>query len=832
MTTKLITMAAIICVFGAAGCGDDPVGQQDASPDVPSIESDGGDHNPSDGGDDGGDGGDGSSDGGEDGGGDDGGDGSTDSGPDDHEPVSPSTSMMTGRAGHAAVRLADGRVMVIDGRGLDNAGALVEVFDPATEEWSTPEMTDTPSYPGNTAYLLPSGEVTVGQTSYSTNVCFYDPDTGVWRDGAYPSLITTSSFSTLLPSGRALTAGGYITGGTTVRDARRYDPEADTWLSSSLLEPRRSALAAAVDDRYALVIGGRNGLSDLFSAEIVDTETGESRYTGSPQSWFAEARFVVLEDGDLLMVGGNDFDKNLQHHVERYSFASGRWSVAEPIATARQEFTLTKLADGRVLAIGGRAKNYEALSSIEIYDPAKNEWRKFGELNTPRYRHQATLLADGRVLVTGGDGATDRMSSVEIVDPSQSCAADDSCRCEPESEALVCARHQSTCMAGWLMDRCGNARTVSCNSTPCTGSRECVFASDTSSRCAEKVTTGSRFHVELVSSSNEFQHPSAIGLDLEGLPVIVVQGSAIGPVGQNATALNTRLPSGQWVRQGLTSGEMNTSAFFASARAPQLLQVGSGTSPRLTLFQWKGNTWNNQNLGTSYGGAFNAPALVVDASDRPSFAWVQKAQTGSSFSVRYGWAEASLVTETIDSIAGGVSVDAALDAAGTPHVAYAGTTIGLMYATRTGINTWSKEDVDAAGGKRAKIFVDKNDRVQLVSLALEGANHEVRHATSDGSEWSVESWPLPSTNISEPMFAAASDGTIHAVWASFVAKDGGKHYDTIHYAIRTADGWAVEPVFHVANATTLLPRGFALTPEGKPLIAIQLSSSTYFATIR
>lgn len=841
MFTRLITITALVCALGAAGCGDSPSREQDGSPDVPSTEKDGGDQ-ASDGGedggddggdqypDDGGDGGDESLDGG-DGGDDDGGDGSTDPDPDDHEPVSLSTSMMTGRAGHAAVRLADGRVMVIDGRGLNRTTPLAEVFDPTTEEWSAPEMTNAPAYPGDVAYLLPSGDVTVGQTAYSSNVCFYDPDTSAWRDGAYPSLTTDASFSTLLPSGRALTVGGYLTGGTTVASARSYDPDDDKWLSSNLMEPRRGALVAAIDERHALVTGGRNGLSDLFSAEVFDTQTGESRYTGSPSFWHPEAEFVVLEDGDLLMVGGIDFDKNVHHHAERYSVATGRWSLAEPIATARLEFTLTRLADGRVLAIGGRTHNYEALSSIEIYDPAKNQWRKLGELKTPRYRHQATLLADGRVLVTGGDGATNRMSSVEIVDVSRSCAADDSCRCEPESEELVCARHQSACMAGWLEDRCGNSRTVSCNATPC-GNRECAFASGTSSRCVEKATVGSRFQVELVSSSNVFQHPGAIGLDPEGLPVIVVQGRAAGDVGTaKATALNTRLPSGKWVRQGLTGGELKASSFFEKGRLPQLLRVESGTSPRLHLHQWTGNVWETRRLETFYGGVFNAHALVVDPWDLPSFAWVQKGQVGTGFKVGFSWPGASLVTETIDTIEKGFIVDAALDSGGTPHVAYAGGETGLKYAVRNGANTWSSKVVDAAGGKGARVFIDDRDRVQLVSLVLEGGNHEVRHATLGTSGWTVESWPLPSADVSEPVFAAGKDGTLHAVWSSFVEKDGSRHYDTVHHAVRTGAGWVVEPVFHLSGATTLFARGFALTPDGKPLIAIQLGSMTYFATI-
>ena len=127
---------------------------------------------------------------------------------------------------------------------------------------------------------------------------------------------------------------------------------------------------------------------------------------------------TLLNDGRLLVVGGQERPSGAVGTAELYDLVSGVWSSAGSTIEPRGEgHSATILADGRVLVIGSTESGLS-----EIYDPSGGNWSSAGTMIKARTWASATLLEDGRVLVAGGLDATKtgrkEVESAEIFDPS------------------------------------------------------------------------------------------------------------------------------------------------------------------------------------------------------------------------------------------------------------------------------------------------------------------------------------------------------------------------------------------------------------------------------
>jgi Galactose oxidase, central domain len=87
--------------------------------------------------------------------------------------------------------------------------------------------------------------------------------------------------------------------------------------------------------------------------------------------------------------------------------------------TARIQHTATLLNNGTVLMAGGQTNGGAVLASAELYNPATGTFALTGGLNTARSLATATLLNDGMVLVAGGsDAPGSPVASAELYEPS------------------------------------------------------------------------------------------------------------------------------------------------------------------------------------------------------------------------------------------------------------------------------------------------------------------------------------------------------------------------------------------------------------------------------
>src|SRR5437016_5738666 len=249
--------------------------------------------------------------------------------------------------GHAAIALADGRVLITGGR--DGAGtilAIAEIFDPATET--------------STAV----GALVTARVSHT---------------------------ATLLPSGRVLIAGGTGAIGS-LSSAEIFDPAnpgaAFRVLSATMGAPRAGHTATLLKDCTVLIAGG----DVAGTAEIFDptTETFSSSLLTMAAPRIGHTATLFSNDSVLLAGGNTDSMELFTPADQKFTLDS---QVMSAVHTGQEAISLS---DTRLFFFGG-----DALNTIEEFNPSADTLTVDGNMDAPA--SSTTLLANGKILVLRPD---------------------------------------------------------------------------------------------------------------------------------------------------------------------------------------------------------------------------------------------------------------------------------------------------------------------------------------------------------------------------------------------------------------------------------------------
>jgi len=333
-----------------------------------------------------------------------------------------------------ATLLNNGQVLVVGGTyrgtfvqyGLSSA----ELYNPANGTFSTTGSLNTGRY-GHTATLLNNGKVLIaGGTNNSTALAsaeLYDPATGKFTSTG--SLSCACGYSaTLLPTGTVLFSGGFD-GTNAVSTAELYNPTSGTFASTGSLNVARAGSSSTLlGNGKVLVAGGvyYTGVIPytavahyLASAELYDPASGTFTLTGSLHTARSGQSATLLKNGNVLLAAGqNDNTQNSGYlsSAELYSPATGKFTVTGSLNTPRILHTAHLLSSGQVLIVAGN--HFGPLASAELYDPTSGTFSNTASLNTPRQGHAAALLTNGQVLAAGGNsargGKTGWLASAEL----------------------------------------------------------------------------------------------------------------------------------------------------------------------------------------------------------------------------------------------------------------------------------------------------------------------------------------------------------------------------------------------------------------------------------
>ncbi len=335
----------------------------------------------------------------------------------------PTGSMNMARNGHTGTLLPDGRVLVTGGY-TPFVSATAEIYDPTTAQWTlTGSMSVERTY--HTATLLPNGLVLAagGYSDPSGDLItpsadLYDPATGVWTPTGSMHYPRAQNTATLLPDGTVLVTGGGSARGVPF-PTEIYQPTTGKWMLAGPLKAVRAVhTATLLLDGRVLVAGGRGaGGSFLGSSELYDPTTGTWSLTGHLHEPVAGHRAVLLHGGLVLEVGGTTDNYNGFNgfkDAELYDPATGLWSYTGRSIAQRYLPGANVLDNGQVLMTGGDKFFTNPTAEALTYRPANATWAATGMLTLPRWDHTATLLPNGQVLVAGGAGKDQQTASAEL----------------------------------------------------------------------------------------------------------------------------------------------------------------------------------------------------------------------------------------------------------------------------------------------------------------------------------------------------------------------------------------------------------------------------------
>lgn len=264
------------------------------------------------------------------------------------------TAITTPRASLAAAVVA-GKLYTFGGNPGTGATGISEMYDPATQTWSSlPNMPTPRGFSSANAPVVGGIIYLVGDNGpgHCTNVVeAFDPATDTWS--------TKASMPTPRCSLSVATVGGIIYaigGGTgngpspTYSAVEAYDPVTDSWASkASMPTPRQSfGLVAAGGKLYA--VGGVYTAAPLTTLEVYDpaTDSWSSRAampTGRSSLGFAQVGSHLYAVAGLTATGTTAV-------VEAYDLASDAWAANVPLPAPRTHTTASNI-DGILYVAGG-----------------------------------------------------------------------------------------------------------------------------------------------------------------------------------------------------------------------------------------------------------------------------------------------------------------------------------------------------------------------------------------------------------------------------------------------------------------------------------------------
>jgi hypothetical protein len=281
-------------------------------------------------------------------------------------------SMTIGRWNHQAVELPDGRVLVAGGFDTnDNVTASAELCNPSTGKWMATGNMGV-AREDFTLTLLPNGEVlAAGGAGGLASAELYNPTTGTWTATSSMTSSNGTSDAILLQNGEV-----FVT-----MNLNLYNASTSTWTVITNAPSHRGTAPFALfpNGNVFLASGG------IFGDDIYNPSTSQWTSIAPPpcttRSQNCESAGALLNTGRVLVAGGVTYVNAQPYPIEEtnglaalFDPATLTWATTGSMNKSRLGETMTVLSNGQVLIAGGQTFDKHLghlveIASAELYTP-------------------------------------------------------------------------------------------------------------------------------------------------------------------------------------------------------------------------------------------------------------------------------------------------------------------------------------------------------------------------------------------------------------------------------------------------------------------------------
>jgi non-specific serine/threonine protein kinase len=262
-----------------------------------------------------------------------------------------------------------------------------------------------------------------GPDSATTKTEFYDPTTGVWNPGpdlpvALHHVMMVSYQNTVWVIGGLEVHGSEASGIASARVLRLNEAE-NMWVDAPALHHARGAAAAAVVGNKIVVVGGRTGATGATPAQdVAPTEVfdGTSWHDVAPMLVPGDHLAAASDEKYVYVVGGRKLESAANTAaVQRFDPNTGQWTMLPSVPSPVSDCGVA-IVGGQLIVVGGESVG-TAFSTVRAYNLTSKAWTILPSLAAPRHGLAVTVIGKTLYAIDGGSrpGHTAPTSTVQTL---------------------------------------------------------------------------------------------------------------------------------------------------------------------------------------------------------------------------------------------------------------------------------------------------------------------------------------------------------------------------------------------------------------------------------